>query len=435
MALGGGYFTAQNKVLPGSYMVFISAVNSGSLLSARGVAAMGLELDWGPENQVFEMDAEILRMDGLNIFGYSQGHEKLRYVNELLLHATKLYLYRLNSGGVKAQNDFATARYGGVRGNDIKIAIQTNVEDAEAFDVQTFLGTTKVDEQTVKTAAELVKNDFVTWKANATLNVTAATAMTGGTNGTVTGDAHQSFLDQIEGYAFNTIGCASTEKEIKALYCSFGKRMREEVGSKFQVVVHNQAADYEGVINVKNKVLDAGVPETALVYWVTGAAAGCGIEESLTNKLYDGTFDVDVNYTQVQLEKAILAGEFAFHRVNSDVRVLKDIDSLVTFTDTKGEVFQSNATIRVIDEIASSIAGIFNTRYIGKTKNNPAGRMALWNDIVQHHLGLQDLGAIENFEDSDVKVTQGSSKAAVAVSDAITVTGAMEKLYLTCVIE
>lgn len=434
MALGGGYFTSQNKILPGSYMVFISAVNTGSGLSDRGVVAMGVELDWGPDG-VFEVNAEKLRLDAQSIFGYAQDHDKLTYIREMLLNATTLQLYRLNGGGAKAQNDFATALYSGTRGNDIKIVIQTNIDDSTAFDVQTFLGTTKVDEQTVKTAAELKRNDFVTWKANATLNVTAATAMTGGTNGTVDGDSHQAFLDQIEGYAFNVIGCAATDNTIKTLYCNFGKRMREEVGSKFQVVVHNSAADYEGVINVKNKVLDTGVPESALVYWTAGAAAGCGVEESLTNKLYDGAFEVDVNYTQIQLEKAILAGEFAFHRVGSDVRVLKDINSLLTLTDTKGEVFQSNGTIRVIDEIATSIANIFNTRYIGKIKNNVAGRMALWNDIVQHHLALQGIGAIEEFEDSDVSVTQGTSKVAVAVSDAVTVTGTMEKLYLTCVIE
>lgn len=435
MALGGGYFTSQNKVLPGSYMVFISAVNTGAALSGRGVAAMGFELDWGPDSEVFQVKAEDMRFDAQTLLGYKQDHDKMKYIREVLLNADTLYAYRLNSGGAKAQNDFATARYSGVRGNDIKTAIQTNIDDATAFDVQTFLGTAKVDEQTVNTAAELAPNDFVTWKANAALAVTAATSMTGGTNGTVTGDSHQSFLDGVESYTFNAIGCASAENTVKELYCNFGRRMREEVGSKFQVVVYNKAADYEGVVNVKNKVLNTGEPEQVMVYWTVGAAAGCGIAESLTNKVYDGAFDVDVNYTQTQLEKAIKAGELALHRVNSDVRILKDVNSLTSLTETKGAVFQSNGTIRVIDEIAASIAAIFNTRYIGTIKNNPSGRMALWNDIVQHHLAIQGLGAIENFKDADVKVTQGSSKAAVVVSDAVEVTGTMEKLYLTCVVE
>ena len=44
MALGGGFFTAQNKVLPGSYINFVSAKQTGSALSERGVVAVALEL-------------------------------------------------------------------------------------------------------------------------------------------------------------------------------------------------------------------------------------------------------------------------------------------------------------------------------------------------------------------------------------------------------
>lgn len=47
MALGGGTFTLQNKVLPGSYINFISAARASSTLSERGVAAFPILLDWG----------------------------------------------------------------------------------------------------------------------------------------------------------------------------------------------------------------------------------------------------------------------------------------------------------------------------------------------------------------------------------------------------
>ena len=435
MALGGGYFTSQNKIIPGSYMVFISAVNTGAVLSDRGVAAMGLELDWGPEGEIFEITAEKMRLKSMQLLGYAQTHDKLRYVREVLMNANTLYAYRLNGGGTKASNDFATAKYGGTRGNDIKIAILKNVDDPTAFNVQTIIDTVKVDEQTVKTAAELDRNDFVTWKSDATLAATAGSALTGGTNGTVDGDAHQAFLDLAESYAFNAIGCAATDDTVKALYANYGKRMREEVGLKFQVVLHDYAADYEGVVNLRNTPVDTTLSKAAGVYWLTGAVAGCGLAESLTNKTYNGTVEMDLNYTQAELEKSIAEGKLTLHRVNADARVLKDINSLTTLTDTKGSVFQDNATIRIIDEVATSIADTFNTKYIGKIKNNEAGRLSLWNDVVTHHKALQDIGAIENFEDSDVEVAQGTGKTAVMVNDAIEITGTMEKLYLTCVVE
>ena len=55
MALGGGIFTEQNKVLPGSYINFVSLAAANSALSDRGIATMPFELDWGIENEVFEV--------------------------------------------------------------------------------------------------------------------------------------------------------------------------------------------------------------------------------------------------------------------------------------------------------------------------------------------------------------------------------------------
>lgn len=42
------------------------------------------------------------------------------------------------------------------------------------------------------------------------------------------------------------------------------------------------------------------------------------------------------------------AGEFVLHSVGTEVRVLEDINSLVTLTEDKNELFQSNQTIRVL---------------------------------------------------------------------------------------
>ena len=44
------------------------------------------------------------------------------------------------------------------------------------------------------------------------------------------------------------------------------------MGKKFQLVVYNKKADYEGVVNLKNDVTD-GATKADLVYWVTGLIA------------------------------------------------------------------------------------------------------------------------------------------------------------------
>jgi hypothetical protein len=171
-----------------------------------------------------------------------------------------------------------------------------------------------------------------------------------------------------------------------------------------------------------------------LVYWVTGIAAGTAVNRSALNRVYDGEFAIDVNYTQTQLESAIRGGKFAFHRVGNDIRVLSDINSLTSLTLEKNDLFQSNQTIRVIDQIGNDIAVLFNTRYLNEIPNDASGRVSFWNDIVRHHNQLQDIRAIENFAPEDIVVVQGNSKKAVRVTDRITVVNAMSQLYMTVIV-
>lgn len=424
MALGGGTFIAQNKKLPGAYINFVSAARASLSLSDRGIATMAVELDWGKDEEVMTITNADFQKNCLNILGYDATHEKMKGLRDLFLNASTLYLYKLNKGE-KATNTYATAKYSGERGNALKVVIAKNVDEQEKFDVSLYLDTTLVDYQTVATSADLVDNDFVVYSKEAELTETAGEALAGGTNGSVTGTEYSKYFDKIESYAFNTMGILSTEDSIKTLAVNFCKRLRDEVGAKFQLVLHKKEADYEGVINVDNNE----TPE--LVYWVTGAEAGCAVNKTLLNKKYDGEYEVNTDYTQAELEAAIDAGKFVFHAVNDDVRVLTDINSLVTTSDTKGDIFKDNQTIRVIDQIANDIATLFNNKYLGNIPNDASGRISLWNDIVKHHEELQDMRAIENFNSEDVEVLQGNNKGSVVVNDVITIVNTMAQLYMT----
>ena len=119
------------------------------------------------------------------------------------------------------------------------------------------------------------------------------------------------------------------------------------------------------------------------------------------------------------------------HKVGDEVRVLSDINTKVTVSDTEGEVFKDNQTVRVIDQIANDIAVLFATKYLGNVPNDASGRVSLWADIVSHHRQLEQIRAIENFSEEDVKVEQGNAKKSVVVSDTVTVVNAMDKLYMT----
>ncbi|HFG9746533.1 TPA: phage tail sheath family protein [Clostridioides difficile] len=432
MALGGGTFVTQNKVLPGSYINFISAKRATSSLSDRGIVAMPLELDWGIDEEVFQVTSDDFEKYSVKYFGYDYTHEKLKGLRDLFKNIRLGYFYKLNKG-VKASCTIAIAKYSGIRGNDLKVIVTTNIDDNAKFDVVTLLDNKKVDIQVAKVITDLQDNDYITWKKDATLEASAGLVFTGGTNGeAVTGAEYQAFLDKIESYSFNALGCLATTTEIKSLFVEFTKRMRDKVGAKFQTVLYKKSdADYEGVVSVENKIKDTELLESSLIYWTTGAIAGCDINKSNTNKKYDGEFDVDVNYTQIQLEESLKNGKFIFHKVGDEVHVLEDINTFVSFTDDKNDDFSSNQSIRVLDQIANDIATLFNDKYQGAVPNDKSGRISFWNDVVKHHEQLQNMRAIEDFKADDVSVEPGNDKKTVVVSDAVKVISAMSKLYMT----
>ena len=436
MALGGGTFLVQNKVLPGAYINFVSKARATATLSDRGYATVPILLDWGIVGEVFRVDNADFQKDSMEVFGYEYTHEKMKNLREIFKYAKTVYCYRLNGGGTKASCDLATAKYSGTRGNDITIIVQESLDTVDHFEITTMVGSYKADFQTVASIAELKDNHFVIWKREAVLQATAGMNLTGGTNkADVTAAEYQDYLDKAESFSFNTMGCPSADSGIIDLFVQFTKRMRDEVGAKFQTVIHSttKKPDYEGVICLTNPLLDANAEN--LVYWVTGASAGCLVNKSNTNKVYDGEYTIGTDYKQSALEKAIKDGKFMFHMVGEDVRVLDDVNSFVSTTVDKNEDFTSNQVIRILDQIGNDIAVLFNTRYLGKVQNNDAGRIAFWNDLVKYNQEMEKIQAIENVTPEDIIVEKGDRKDAVVVTNPLTPVVAMQKLYMTVVVE
>ena len=438
MALGGGTFLVQNKVLPGAYINFVSVAKASATLSDRGIATIPLDMDWGPENQVVTVELADFLKNSQKIFGYAYTAEKLKPMREIFKHAKTVYFFRLNASGVKAANTFATAKYPGTRGNDLRTVITENEKselESKLYDVATFLGTVQVDLQTgIKAMADLKPNDYVDWITSASISLTASLPLKNGTNGTVEDAAYQTYLDKMEAYNFNAMGCPSNKSTIAELFAAFCKRMRDDVGKKFQVVCFRNLADYEGVVSVKNTIVGQ-TDDPALIPWATGVVAGTAVNKSATNMDYDGEYSVDTDYTQTELENGIREGSFMFHQVDEKVVVLEDINSFISITDEKSSDFSSNQTIRVLDQIANDIAVLFGKKYIGKVPNDASGRVSLWNDIVKHHMELQNIRAIENFNPDNVTVVQGDTKKAVVVTDYVTPVNAMAQLYMTVYVQ
>lgn len=438
--LGGGKFLTQNKLLPGSYINFVSAKDASIALADRGYVAVALELDWGADG-IIELTSESFQKDAKKLLGYDYADDNMKHIRELFKNAKTVYVYRLaGANAVKAKSAVATAKYVGVKGNKIATLIEANVDVEGKYDVYTLVDGIEVDKQTVEKYADLVANDYVEFNiASGALEAgTQPVYLEGGANGTVNANSeHAKFLAVAESYAFNVLACNSVEKAIVDLYIAYTKRMRDEVGVKFQTVVYGTAGEdkidpnYEGVIVLDTAVAEEGVPVHYGIFYVAGAEAGCEINKTNTNKKYDGEYKLKVDYTKTELENAIKSGKLVFHKVGDDVRVLVDINSLVEYDMEKGADFSENKTIRILDQIGNDVALEFNTNFLGKIPNDAAGRISFWNSLDNYAKKLQNLRAIQEWDNAQLKVSEGETKTSVVVDMVVNIVGTMEKLYMT----
>lgn len=441
MAAGGGTFTVQNKVLPGAYINFVSKARALGTLGERGVVALPWVSSWGKESEVVTINSADFQTNALNIFGYSYTDTELQPIREVFKGATALKLYRIG-GGDKAKAEInsltVTAVCGGKRGNDIKIVIENDLDTSDGFIVKTLIGNDniQVDEQKAKVIEDLKENNFVSFSGTGALTATVGTSLLNGTDSAITGNGYSMFLDKIEAEDFTVLMYAGTEETIKALITSFVKRLRNDEGYKITAVLHNyNKADFEGVISVKNDVTTTGVNKENIVYWVAGMTAGAEINESLTNKLYDGEYDIYTTFKKSELEDAIKNGEFMFYGDKDGARVLKDINTFISITPTKNSDFSLNQVIRVLDAIANDTAKIFNQYFLGKTPNDVIGRDIFKLELINYHQTLQSIQAITNFDTKDIEISKGTEKGDVIVTEYVEPVAAMEKLYMTCVVE
>lgn len=430
MSLGGGLFATENKVMPGAYINFVSTSRGSFNISERGVGAIGMELDWG--GAITELEADSIRQNCKALTGHNYTDDEMLYVREFFKHGNKLYLCRINPAGTMASCDYARAMYAGTRGNCITIGITRSIDYTGKYEFTTYIDDTAMDVQVVSKLSELKSNDYVRWIGGTAIEV-GMYKLTGGTSGEVKGETIELISNMLESYRFNALTILTEDETFHQVMIEFTKRMRDERGIKFQYIAYNVAADYEGVINVTDSPED-GV-YSGLCPWVCGVCAGCGINETATNMKYDGEQNIIVNSNQSYLERMLELGAFLMHKVGDDIRVLKDINSLVSFNVEKGQVFQNNQTVRVCDQIASDTAELFVNYYLGKVPNDKAGRSALWCELVKYHEKLNDMRAIEGFSEDDIEVSQGEEKTSVIVSESIAPVNSMDKLYMKVYIE
>lgn len=256
-------------------------------------------------------------------------------------------------------------------------------------------------------------------------------------------EEYKSTLEELVRKPFNILVCNQFETaetsnpvvdaaDLKEMYHTFTVKQRNDFGLKFQTVYYDYLdVNHEAAISL------AAANNSDLIFWTAGALAGVSFSQSLCNRTYDGelqlgTLGADVS--QGTLRAAMQSGQFIFHMVGDEVRVLDDINTYIK-DETENlthdpEIFGDNQSIRIIDQISNDVATIFINNYLGKVPATDSGRTMFWNELIDYHEQMQELGGITGFTSNDIQVAAGSSRNSVVVVEAITLAATMKKLYM-----
>lgn len=441
--MAGGTWTTQNKVRPGVYIRFTTNRALGLTVGERGVVTICEPMSWGPVGEVMT----VANGDDMTPYtGYDITNEKNRFLREIFRGTnrtsppTTLYLYRpAATSSAKATVTTgaltATAKYPGVRGNDITIVATEDVDNEGSFFVSTVVDGEIQDQQSAETVADLVPNDWVDWSGTGALTATVGAPLTSGADGTVAASAYSDYLEAIEPYKFDVIIYDGSDSTVQDSMVGFVNRLADENGQYTQLVAANLTApDSRFVINVMSGVTLADGTELTpqqVTWWAGGATAGAQFNESLTYATYPTAVAVSPLLTNNQIISALQSGQFILVADFDEVHVEQDIDSLTTYTTDIGVVYKKNRIIRLCNTIANDIYQQFSQNYIGVVNNNDAGRARFKAAIVGYLYQIQDAEGIQNFDPEDVEVLPGIDIDAIVVNVAFYAVDAVEKIYMT----
>lgn len=447
----GGTWTVQNKQRPGAYINFVSVPKPVGTIGDRGVMTACLPMTWGPAGQLITLYGEdLLNGKSLAKVGCTafDTEESLPY-RLALAGSYKALLFRADTGGIKATNVIsngvltANAKHAGTTGDSISVVITADKPVAGQYTVDILFKLVQQESFVVSELADFsdIESEWVDFIVPASpssteIPVTTGTVLSGGTNGTVTGETtYPAYFSAVDGEQWQCMAI-NTSEAVGAQVTEFIKLLRDTRGKKVQAVVYNYpAADYEGIISVDQgfKTAQDSVTVDLFPLYVASITAGANVNESNTARVVQDALSIINPIAEEDIEDALKAGKFLLsYRQDGVVCVEKDINSLHSFTVDKNYAFSKNRVVRCLDEIGNTTALVFNRNYCGKVDNNDVGRNLYKTELISMMDQLQGIGAVQNFEGtSDITVLPGNDVDSVVVDLLVQPVDSMEKLYMT----
>ena len=447
----GGTWTVQNKQRPGAYINFVSVPKPVGGIGDRGVMTACLPMTWGPAGQLITLYGEdLLNGKSLAKVGCTalDTEESLPY-RLALTGSYKALLFRADTGGTKATNVIsvgvltANAKHTGTTGNSVSVVITADKPTTGQYTVDILFKLIQQESFVVSALADFseIESEWVDFvvpssPSSTDIPVTAGVVLSGGTNGTVTGETtYPAYFTAVNGEQWQCMAI-NTSAAVGSEVTAFIKLLRDTRGKKVQAVVYDYTdADYEGIISVNQgfKTAQDTVTIDLFPLYVASITAGANVNESNTARIVESAVSITNPIAEEDIEDALKEGKFLLsYRQDGAVCVEKDINSLHSFTVDKNHAFSKNRVVRCLDEIGNTTALVFNRNYCGKVDNNDVGRNLYKTELISMMDQLQGIGAVQNFQGtSDITVLPGSDVDSVVVDMLVQPVDSMEKLYMT----
>jgi hypothetical protein len=201
------------------------------------------------------------------------------------------------------------------------------------------------------------------------------------------------------------VGCIPGISDADATaVATWAKGMRDNKERKIMMVLPDEAADHEAVINfvvedgagVAGNVTVGENTYTASQYSarIAGLIAGLPLTVAPTYQVLSEVDDVP-HLTKAEADTKIDAGKFILYHDGEKVKVARGVTSLVTTTETKGADWKKVKIVRILDMIYHDVKDTIEDVYIGKYQNSYENKLLLIAAINAYYEQLEQEGLLD----------------------------------------
>ncbi len=440
-------------IRPGFYITFQTVAAPGVAGGQFGTVGMPIVADWGPlatfttVRTVDELDAAF----GVDV---GAGSATTHLAREVLIGGAKeVKLYRMEgttaatTASVTLSDQTAvtpltlilTTKYKGTRGNAFRATVRANPADVLKNDLLIYEGNvlletythTKNDAAGLKAAindtdrgsAYVVATGTATTTFGTGLVLVTASAFTGGTSATDVTSSHyltaQTAFEREGGFDVFCLDGISTDGIVES--AADWAIAQNQQGNYMMLVVGGDASeaaasavtrtlDYDSefvvslhgdtVLTLRDGTTSAR-SSAKLSPRVAGMIAAAGSTGSITRGEIPGVTITTPN-TKAEAEALINGGVVGLYK-RGDVVVIEDgITSFTSFRDDKDETFGTISNVRTMQQMGIDLNVLFETKFLGKVRNNAAARDAVKMVVEGYLKELEATGTLINGSTVDI---------------------------------